>query len=211
VLSKPDLEALAAAGIESVIAARLEAGDVPEDVAATQIAQAFAGHGTRLSAAFTGRTNLYAAQSGLAVFDPNVVDAVNSIHESVTLATLAPYAAVSPGEMLATIKIIPFAAPQQAVAAAVEAAQRQPIRVAPFQPKRVALVSTQLPGQKPALLDKNRSGLEARLAPLGGSLEFERRVSHTPRPSLKPCARQKTKSPICSLCLALRRLPIAAM
>lgn len=195
VLSKPDLEALEAAAIESVIAARLEAGDVPEDVAATQIAQAFAGHGTRLSAAFTGRTNLYAAQSGLVVFDPTIVDAVNSIHESVTLATLAPYAAVSPGEMLATIKIIPFAAPQGAVAAAAEAAQRQPIRVAPFQPKRVALVSTQLPGQKPALLDKNRSGLEARLAPLGGSLEFERRVPHTAEAVAQALCEAKKENP----------------
>jgi molybdenum cofactor cytidylyltransferase len=80
--------------------------------------------------------------------------------------------------MLATIKIIPYAAPEWAVAAAVEAAGKTPIRVAPFQRKRVALISTQLPGQKPSLLDKNRAGLEARLAPLGGSLVFERRTPH---------------------------------
>ena len=43
VLSRPDLEALEAAGIASVTAARLEADDVPEDVAATQVAEAFAG------------------------------------------------------------------------------------------------------------------------------------------------------------------------
>jgi molybdenum cofactor cytidylyltransferase len=178
VLSKADLEALENSGVASVIAARLDAGDVPEDIAATHVAEAFAGTGTRLSAAFTGRTNLYAAQSGLVVFDPAVVDAVNSIDESVTLATLAPYAIVSPGEMVATIKIIPFAAPEAAVATAVEAARRQAIRVAPFRAKRVALISTQLPGQKPALLDKNRSALEARLAPLGGSVILERRTPH---------------------------------
>ena len=178
ILSKADLEALENTGVVSVIAARLETGDVPEDIAATRIAEAFAGPGTRLSAAFTGRTNLYAAQAGLVVFDPAVVDAVNSIDESVTLATLSPYAAVSPGEMLATIKIIPFAAPEAAVAGAVEAARRQTIFVAPFRAKRVALISTQLPGQKPVLLDKNRSALEARLGPLGGSIVFERRIGH---------------------------------
>lgn len=179
VLSKADLEALESTGVVSVIAARLEADDVPEDIAATRIAEVFAGPGTRLSAAFTGRTNIYAAQSGLAVFDPAVVDAVNSINESVTLATLPPYSVVSPGEMLATIKIIPFAAPEAAVAAAVEAARRQAVRVAPFRAKRVALISTQLPGQKPSLLDKNRSALEARLGPLGGAVVFERRTAHT--------------------------------
>jgi len=179
VLSKADLEALESAGIVSVTAARLETGDVAEDIAATRVAEAFAGPGTRLSAAFTGRTNLYAAQSGLVVFDPAIVDTVNSVDESVTLATLSPYTAVSPGEMLATVKIIPFAAPERAVSAAAEAAKRQPIRVAPFHAKRVALISTQLPGQKPSLLDKNRSGLEARLAPLGGSLISEQRTHHT--------------------------------
>ncbi|HEX3487077.1 MAG TPA: molybdopterin-binding/glycosyltransferase family 2 protein [Micropepsaceae bacterium] len=178
ILGRAELEALEASGIASVMAARLEPGDVPEDVAATNIAQAFAGPGARLSAAFTGRTNLYAEQSGLVVLDPAVVDAVNGIDESVTLATLAPYTVVAPGEMLATVKIIPYAAPEWAVANAITAARAGPIRVAPFQPKRVALISTQLPGQKPSLLDKNRSGLEARLGPLGGSLVFERRTAH---------------------------------
>ena len=178
VLAKSDLDELAAAGIASVMAVRLEPGDVAEDLAATRIAQALAGEGTRVGAAFTGRTNIYAQQAGLAVIDPAGVDAVNLIDEAVTLASLAPYAVVAPGEMLATIKIIPFAAPEWAVAAAVTAASRNPIRVAPFKPMRVALISTQLAGQKPSLLDKNRSALEARLKPLHGSLVFEERVAH---------------------------------
>ena len=178
VLTRSDVKELAAAGIESVMAARLDETDVPEDIAATRIAEAFAGEGTRLSAAFTGRTNIYAVESGLAMVDAASVDAVNLIDEAVTLASLAPFAPVAPGEMLATIKIIPYAAPEGAVAAAVKAARRNPIRVAPFKPKRVALISTQLAGQKPALLDKNRVALEARIKPLGGTLVFEERVAH---------------------------------
>jgi molybdenum cofactor cytidylyltransferase len=178
VLTNPCLIDLRHAGIASVMAARLEPGDVPEDEAATRIAQALAGEGTRLSAAFTGRANLYAVGSGLALIDAASVDAVNLIDEAVTLASLSPYAPVGPGEMLATVKIIPYAAPEKAVAAAVEVARRSPIRVAPFKPKRVALISTQLSGQKPALLDKNRTALEARIEPLGGSLVFEQRVAH---------------------------------
>jgi molybdenum cofactor cytidylyltransferase len=80
--------------------------------------------------------------------------------------------------MVATVKIIPYAAPEPAVAAAVKAAAGAPLRVAPFKSMRVALVSTYLPGQKPSLLEKNRSALEARLAPLGGTLVFERRTPH---------------------------------
>jgi len=177
-LAKDDLAGLAAAGIACVTAAWLEPGDVPEDVAATRVAQAFAGEGIRLSAAFTGRTNLYAETSGLVMLDPAGIDAVNLIDESVTVATLAPYAVVVPGEMVATVKIIPFAAPASAVAAATDAAAASPIRVAPFKPMRVALISTHLPGQKSVLLEKNLIALQARLAPLGGSVVFERRTPH---------------------------------
>jgi molybdenum cofactor cytidylyltransferase len=177
-LGKAELDALAAAGIVAVTAARLEAGDVPEDAAATRVAAALASDGIRLSAPFTGRTNLYALCSGLAVLNPAGIDAVNLIDESVTVATLAPYAMVAPGEMVATVKVIPYAAPERAVEAAAKAAMDAPIRIAPFLPMRVALVSTYLPGQKPSLLDKNRSALEMRLAPLGGTLILERRTAH---------------------------------
>jgi molybdenum cofactor cytidylyltransferase len=177
-LGKPELDALAAAGIAEVTAARLEPGDVPEDAAATRVAAALASDGIRLSAPFTGRTNLYALCSGLAVLNPAGIDAVNLIDESVTVATLAPYAMVAPGEMVATVKVIPYAAPEWAVEAAAKAAMDAPIRIAPFVPIQVALVSTYLPGQKPSLLDKNRSALEMRLAPLGGTVILERRTPH---------------------------------
>src|ERR1700684_4372986 len=98
VLAKTDLAALADAAIEHVTAVRFEPGDVPEDEAATQIGKAFAGPGLRLGAAFTGRANLYAEKSGIVVLDSAGIDAVNGIDESVTVATLAPYAMVAPGE-----------------------------------------------------------------------------------------------------------------
>jgi molybdenum cofactor cytidylyltransferase len=177
-LSKSDLEALSVGGVTQVTAVRLDPEDVPEDEAATRIARALIGPGLRLGAAFTGRANLYAEKSGLLVLDPGAVDKINLIDESVTLATLSPHAMVTPGEMVATVKIIPYAAPQAAVSAAAEAARLNPIRVAVFEPMRVALISTQLPGQKPSLLDKNRSALETRLGPLGGTLVFEKRIPH---------------------------------
>ena len=177
-LTRADLAQLAEAQISRVTVARLEIGDVPEDLAATRVARALAGDNIRLGAAFTGRVNLYAEKSGLVVVDRARLDALNLIDESVTAATLAPFAMVSPGEMAATVKIIPFAAPEQAVGKAVATAGDAPIAVAPFRPMKVALVSTELPGQKASLLDKNRSALEARLAPLSGALIFERRCSH---------------------------------
>src|SRR5687767_5890009 len=163
-LTAADIAQLRDAGISEVTVARLEPGDVPEDVAATRIALALRGEGLRAGAAFTGRVNLYTEKSGLVVLDADQVDALNLIDESITVATLAPRAAVAPGEMVATVKIIPFAAPEAAVNKAVATAAKAPIGIAAFRPLKVALVSTALPGQKPSLLDKNRSLLEARLA-----------------------------------------------
>ena len=177
-LAKADLAALAETGVERVTAARLESSDVPEDEAASRVAKALAGDGVRLGAAFTGRANLYAEKSGIVVLNASGIDAVNGIDESITVATLAPYATVAPGEMVATVKVIPYAAPASAVEAAACAADKAPIRVAPFKALRAALISTSLPGQKSSLLDKNRSALEARLAPLGGAIVFERRAAH---------------------------------
>lgn len=178
VLQRADIGMLKEAGIERVTAIKLEPADVPEDIAAARVATALSGGGIRLSAAFTGRVNLYAEQSGLVVLDRERIDRINVIDESVTVATLSPYAAVQPGEMIATVKIIPFAAPERAVASAIALASEQPVRVAPFMPMSVGLVSTYLPGQKLSLLDKSRSALEARLADLSGTLTFEKRCAH---------------------------------
>src|SRR5260221_2548512 len=88
VLSQADVGALGEAGIAEVTAVKLEAGDVPEDVAATRIARALAGDGMRVGAAFPGRANLYARTSGLVVLHPGVIDKIHLIDESVTVPTL---------------------------------------------------------------------------------------------------------------------------
>lgn len=176
VLSADDIGTLTRAGVKTVMVARLEAGDVPEDVAARRVGEAVRGPHTELSTAATGRCNLYAAERGLVLVDTARVNAINAIHESLTIATLAPFELVERRQMLATIKIIPYAAPESAVAKA--EAVRTAVRVAPFKPRRVALVSTMLPGMKPALLDKNRAVLDQRVEALGSAVVFETRVAH---------------------------------
>ena len=101
--------ALDAAGIKDVVVARLEPGDVSEDVAAADIATAIAGEGVDVDRAFTGRANLFAQAAGVLVVDKDAVDGINRVDEAITVATLSAYKPVVPGEMIATVKIIPFA------------------------------------------------------------------------------------------------------
>ncbi len=192
VLAAADIVALVQAGVATVMVARLEAGDVPEDVAARRVGEAVRGAHTDLSTATTGRSNLYAADRGLVLVDGARVNAINGIHESLTLATLAPFELVERRQMLATIKVIPYATPEWAVAKA--EAIRDVVGIAPFRPKRVALVSTTLPGMKAALLDKNRAVLDHRVEALGGSVFFETRVAHdadSVASAVAECLRQK--------------------
>jgi len=179
VLSAADVALLAAAGVESVIAARLEPEDMPEDEAADTIARAVMGEGLVPSAAFTGRCNLVAGRRGLLVVDRARVDRLNAVNESITLATLAPFEIVEPRQMAATIKVIPFAAPRAAVVACTAVAAAGPLlAVLPFRARRVGLVQTTLPGLKPAILDKTLEALDRRLAALDCPPAEERRVAH---------------------------------
>jgi molybdenum cofactor cytidylyltransferase len=178
ILSAADVTALQAANVASVMAARLESGDVGEDDAARRIGQALRGHHTTLSSATTGRTNVYAAEAGLVTLDAARIDAINAVHESITIATLAPFERVEPRQMLATVKIIPFAAPDWAVKRVEELASPRPIAVAPFRPRSMALISTALPGMKASLLDKNRAVLAARAESLGSRIASENRCAH---------------------------------
>jgi molybdenum cofactor cytidylyltransferase len=179
-LDRADIDALARSGRASIVAAHLEHDDVAEDAAATAVARAIAGGNLLVSAAFTGRANLYATASGLVVYDAAALDAVNAVDESITVALLPPYAPIAPRQMAATVKIIPFAAPRGALDAVLDrVATAAPfLRVAPFQPVRAALIQTRLPGTKPSVLAKTVEATRARLVALGGSLAADEIVAH---------------------------------
>ncbi len=184
VLSADDVAKLKAAGVASVVAARLDADDIHEDVASATVARALAGEGIEVTAPFTGRCNHYAREAGLAVIDQERVDALNELHESVTVATLPPFARVEPRQMVATVKIIPYGAPRAAVERAIEVAQsanRPLVAVAPFRAMRAGLVQTALPGTRDKVLDKAVGTTTKRLTSLGSTLVGERRVAHDPQ------------------------------
>jgi molybdenum cofactor cytidylyltransferase len=182
VLSAADVADIAAAGIDEITAVHLEPGDVREDAAAARIAAAVAGPGIATAPAFTGRGNLFAEAKGLLVFDRDRLDRLNLVDEAVTIGTLPPYAVVEPKQMVATVKIIPFAVPEEAVAlcAAIAAEGAPLLRIAAFRPLAVGMIQTRLPGLKESILDKTREVTLDRLDALGCSLALERRCAHKP-------------------------------
>ena len=180
VLSAEDLARLRAAGYTDVVAARLEPGDVPEDQAASTLAEAAAGPGTRLKPPFTGRRSIYAEARGIAVIDRLRIDRLNAIDEGLTLATVPPYQLVEAGQMVATVKVNPLSLPGAVIAVGVALAGEDGalVRVAPFRALDVALVLTRLPGLKEGVLDKTVATVRARLEALGSRLRREVRCAH---------------------------------
>jgi molybdenum cofactor cytidylyltransferase len=170
--------ALRAASVGEIIAARLDPGDVGEDDAARRLAEGLRGPNLRAEGAFTGRVNLFAAKAGLVIVDADKIAGVNGIDEAITAATLAPFRAVAPGDMVATVKIIPFAVPSAVLDAALAAAGEGAVRIAAFRPLRVGVVSTLLPGLKPSVVAKTLRILEGRLEPAGARIVREERVAH---------------------------------
>lgn len=192
ILSAADIELARSAGHATVIAAQLETGDVGEDDAAARLVTAVRGtgegahppSGLRASAPFTGRCNLFAEVDGLLIVDDQALERLNFVHEELTVATLPSMTQVSPRQMVATVKIIPFAAHEDNLRAceAIAAEAGQLLRVAPFVPKSVAYVQTTLPGTKDSVLDKSTRVLEDRLTRLGSSIHSERRCPHDSGP-----------------------------
>ena len=97
VLSDGDVAALAASGHTTIVCARFEPGDLAEDAAATRIALALAGAGTRIEETRTGRTNRHAEQGGIVVVDGAAIAAANAIDEAITVATVRAYEPVRAG------------------------------------------------------------------------------------------------------------------
>ena len=179
-IGKAEIAALEAAKVSEIVVARLEPGDVSEDVAAAEIAAAVAGDGVRVDRAFTGRANLFAEAAGVLVVDKTGVDALNDVDPAITFATLSAYAPVVAGKMIATVKIIPFAVARAARDRALAAARaaRPIVRVAPFKLRKIGIISTVLPGLAEKVIEKTLRVTEERLAPAGATIVAEKRVPH---------------------------------
>jgi molybdenum cofactor cytidylyltransferase len=175
VLAAGDVAALSDAGLEQVVVARLDAGDVHEDEAAFAIARAVAGAGVRADKPFTGRANLFAEAAGVACVERAAVSRINGIDAAITLATVPEFAPVTAGQMVATVKIIPFAVARALVE---EAGGPAAVSVAFYARRQVGLVATLLPSLKASVMDKTRALLAQRLEAAGASLLPESRVAH---------------------------------
>ncbi|HBM89253.1 MAG TPA: 4-diphosphocytidyl-2C-methyl-D-erythritol kinase [Rhodobiaceae bacterium] len=180
VLSGEDIEFLSHAGIATLYAAQLDAEDMPEDEAAAIIAAALTGPHIRADTAFTGRANLYATVPGVLSLNEATINEINGLDEAITVATLPNFDAVTEGQMVATVKIIPYAAPKQVVdhAAALAANSSPALLLNPFRLKTAALILTSVDGTKQSVLARSETVIRSRLENLAVSLDSVQTCAH---------------------------------
>lgn len=105
-----DVPRLVELGLSAVRVAILAPDDVHEDEAAIRVAQIVAGSGVAIGELHAGRVNLCAVSDGPLMINAEALFSINLI-DGLTIATLPPYTLVTAGQIIATIKIIPFAVP----------------------------------------------------------------------------------------------------
>ncbi|MGR9089317.1 MAG: molybdopterin-binding protein [Gammaproteobacteria bacterium] len=172
-LDARDVALLEAAGIRTVVVARFDDDDIAEDAAAARVAQALEHRTLLVEDAKTGRANISSRTPGLCLVDAEAIHRMNAVHESITVATVAPHAPVAAGQIVATVKIIPFAVEREPLDAVVAIARlhRHALTVQPFIPRTVGVIFSELPAVPFRGREKAERVLSERLDRLGGNID----------------------------------------
>lgn len=170
ILEQKHIEQLSAAGVRQVTVARLDAQDTHEDEAALALAQALvpdaAQANLRIKPVGTGRCNIVADAAGLGQIDAAAINALNAIHPMITVATVPEHQRLGVGGMLATVKIISYAVPQDALVQACTAGH-DALKLATAKLISVDFIETTL--SKPRS-SKGARVMAARVAALGAQM-----------------------------------------
>ena len=196
-LNRQDVQILVHEGFESIVAAKLEETDVDEDAAAEALARAIAGDGVEIRRPATGRCNLYATTKGLLKLRTDQIHKINSVDEAFTVASLPPYSSVYPGQLIVSIKIIPFAVSRESLNQCVSMAMfgMPPVNVLAYKSMSIGLIQTQTPWFKSSLLKKGASMLQERARVLGSEIEFEEICAHHEKDITAAVVRSLKKKP----------------
>src|SRR5687767_14377142 len=113
-LTSADIQKLHELGRSSVYVAEMEPDDVGENDSARRVAIAVSGPGLTISGVTSGRANLLADRQGILRIDVQRLTQINECN-GITLSTLMSHSPVRARQIVATVKIIPYAVPESIV------------------------------------------------------------------------------------------------
>ncbi len=158
-------------GIDELQVFKLGDDDIEENTAALAIANHIAGQNIITDKSARGRCNILAATDGMISFPPDLSQ-YNFIDESITLATLHNMQSVKKGQLLATVKIIPYAIPQRFIDQLPTHTAK--IDVKPFKEYRSIIISS-----SKSLNEKAFSAIENRIKSSSGYIISVTQCEHS--------------------------------
>jgi len=140
-LTAEDLEKLRQLGRSSVYVAEIETDDVEENQAARRVAEAVCGTGLHLTGVSSGRANLLANEQGILRVEVERLAQIND-RDGITLATMMTNSPVHVRQIVATVKIIPYAVPESVVRAveAIARGNNQIVRMDALSPQKIGMI-----------------------------------------------------------------------
>lgn len=189
-LTAEDCHFLCNEGCSDVTVIRMNADEIDENEAAEQLSRLVTADEFTVEIAVGGRVNFKAKCAGLFWCESSKVLEFNRIDEALTLAVLQPWTRVDSGQLVATLKIIPFALRQDILEHGKALIREIALRVHPWKPcERPVLIQTTLPKLRAKVYEKTASVQQARLQSLGVKSFTETRVPHAVG-ALTTCIRQ---------------------
>ncbi len=144
-LDQAALDAFVEAEPGEVHLLELAPDELHEDVAGSRVARAVAGSGISVSGPMQSRYDLVAEAKGLLRVEAGLLRAINRV-EGITVYSALDWQPVTPGTVIASVKITPIAILGSQVGTAEHLCQdatTQVLHVVPFQAKRVAVLTTE--------------------------------------------------------------------
>jgi molybdenum cofactor cytidylyltransferase len=180
VLSAQDCALLEAHAISEIFIARPEVGDISEDKAAHDIAICLANQSIALKVgiAATGRCNLFTMCDGVLKINSDTIADINCIHPAITFACLADYTRVYAGQMIGTLKVIPFFVSADLVTAIVQKITPTTFQVKPFNHKKIALIITTLAETSKKIIAKSKEVANKRCNDLNATMSETIIITH---------------------------------
>ncbi|WP_245926390.1 molybdopterin-binding protein [Sulfoacidibacillus thermotolerans] len=143
IIQEEDIAVLLSIGKEHVYVLSLEPGEVHEDDAARRMAHALVHESLTFTEPHEGKITVKAAHDGLLVIDVQALQKINEIGELVVV-TKRTHIPVKAGATLAGLRAIPLVIHEEKLAEydRVLASTQSLIRVVPFKPMKVGVVTT---------------------------------------------------------------------
>ena len=160
-----------ALGVTAVTVAALGPDDVHEDEAAQRLTRACMGDGVSVSVTSGGRVNLIAKHAGVVKLNRDALLAVNEM-DGMTVATLRHDATVTASQMVATVKIIPFAVPEAELQDAVRRSRESGgiVSVRPMPSTQVGVILTGSESARERVMQSFAPPIRARVEALGSEV-----------------------------------------